>query len=138
MTFRSLFQRKNLLVEEYYVNHSTLEGAVSKACDRLVEEVLGIPGFSGRLTYISDLSGSKSDDFRFINDLRADHRLPSVKLLSIPRGVTMVLGSFSPVTGGYSIMFIAWISDPGKLRLLLIIRVVIYLRYKTLNLLRLL
>jgi TolB protein len=39
---------------------STIEGAVSLACDRLVSEILGIPGFfSGRLAFLSDLSGSK-------------------------------------------------------------------------------
>lgn len=39
---------------------STIEGAVSLACDRLVSEILGIPGFfSGRLAFLSDLSGAK-------------------------------------------------------------------------------
>jgi TolB protein len=39
---------------------STIEGAVSLACDRLIYELLGIPGFfSGRLAFLSDLSGSK-------------------------------------------------------------------------------
>jgi len=52
--------KPSLSRREFVINASTLEGAVSKACDRLVEEILGIPGFfSGRLAYISDLSGSK-------------------------------------------------------------------------------
>ncbi len=45
---------------EYRESGSNLEDAVSKACDRLVQELLGIPGFfSGRLCFISDLSGKK-------------------------------------------------------------------------------
>ena len=45
---------------EFRESANTLEGAVTQACDRLVKELLGIPGFfSGRLAFISDLSGRK-------------------------------------------------------------------------------
>ena len=44
----------------FVVKDSTIEGAVSLACDRMVKEILGIPGFfSGRLAFLSDLSGAK-------------------------------------------------------------------------------
>ena len=44
----------------FVVKDSTIEGAVSLACDRLVKEILGVPGFfSGRLAFLSDLSGAK-------------------------------------------------------------------------------
>ncbi|MEK9772221.1 MAG: hypothetical protein VW576_01530 [Opitutae bacterium] len=44
----------------FVVNDNTIEGAVSLACDRMVQEILGIPGFfSGRLAFLSDLSGAK-------------------------------------------------------------------------------
>ena len=44
----------------FVVKDSTIEGAVSLACDRLVQEILGLPGFfSGRLAFLSDLSGAK-------------------------------------------------------------------------------
>jgi TolB protein len=45
---------------DYSVSSSSLESAVSLACDRLVLELLQIPGFfSGRLAYISNVSGAK-------------------------------------------------------------------------------
>jgi TolB protein len=45
---------------EYTVSSSSLESAVFLACDRLVLELLKIPGFfSGRLSYISDVSRAK-------------------------------------------------------------------------------
>ena len=44
----------------FVVKDSTIEGAVSLACDRMVKEILGVPGFfSGRLAFLSDLSGAK-------------------------------------------------------------------------------
>lgn len=44
----------------FVVSDSTIEGSISLACDRMVQEILGIPGFfSGRLAFLSDLSGSK-------------------------------------------------------------------------------
>ncbi len=44
----------------FVVKETTIEGAVSLACDRMVEKILGIPGFfSGRLAFLSDLSGAK-------------------------------------------------------------------------------
>ena len=44
----------------YTESGASLEEAASRACDRLVRELLGIPGFfSGRLAFISDLSGKK-------------------------------------------------------------------------------
>jgi TolB protein len=48
------------LFTEFSVSASNLETSVSLACDRLVLEILRIPGFfSGRLAYVSDISGSK-------------------------------------------------------------------------------
>ena len=45
---------------EFVVSASNLETSVSLACDRLVLEILKIPGFfSGRLAYVSGISGSK-------------------------------------------------------------------------------
>ncbi len=44
----------------FVVKDSSIESSVSLACDRLVQEILGIPGFfSGRLAFLSDLSGAK-------------------------------------------------------------------------------
>lgn len=45
---------------DFVVADSTLEGSLMRACDRLVKEVLGIPGFfSGRIAFVSDVSGAK-------------------------------------------------------------------------------
>ncbi len=44
----------------FQVSSLNLESAVSLGCDRLVETILGTPGFfSGRLAYVSDISGAK-------------------------------------------------------------------------------
>ena len=44
----------------FVVKDSSIESSVSLACDRLVQEILGTPGFfSGRIAFLSDLSGTK-------------------------------------------------------------------------------
>ena len=46
---------KSLVVEG-----SSIDGAVLKGCDQMVKQILGIPGFfSGKLCYLSNVSGSK-------------------------------------------------------------------------------
>ena len=48
------------LFKSFVVEGNTIDHAVLKGCDRMVEAILRIPGFfSGRLCYLSKLSGSK-------------------------------------------------------------------------------
>ena len=48
------------IVSNYSCNESNIQLSISRACDRLVKEVLGIPGFfSGKICFLSSLSGKK-------------------------------------------------------------------------------
>ena len=50
--------KRNVLTYSY--NESNIQLSISRACDRLVKEVLGIPGFfSGKICFLSSLSGKK-------------------------------------------------------------------------------
>jgi TolB protein len=48
------------VVSSYSCNESTVQLSIAKACDRLVKEILGIPGFfGGKICFLSNLTGSK-------------------------------------------------------------------------------
>lgn len=47
-------------IASYSHNESSIQQSIAKACDRLVTEILGIPGFfGGKICFLSNLSGSK-------------------------------------------------------------------------------
>ena len=44
----------------YSFTESEIQLSISKACDRMVKDILGIPGFfSGRICFLSSVSGKK-------------------------------------------------------------------------------
>ena len=64
--------KRNVLTYSY--NESNIQLSISRACDRLVKEVLGIPGFfSGKICFLSSLSGKKEI---FISDALMTYARP--------------------------------------------------------------